>query len=167
MKAWPDTAPGRFVPSRSLHRGPALRPEDVFGPEPTPAAPAAEAPVSAQAPAAAPAAAVAAVPVAVAPATAVAVPHQPLSPRERAAVLARIQSLIDFWGITPEELAAEPEPSAAPPAPAVPSVRYRHPKTGDTWDGQGPHPEWLRHALLKEGYRVDELKPVSEPPATT
>ncbi|MEY2891677.1 MAG: hypothetical protein RJA98_1585 [Pseudomonadota bacterium] len=92
---------------------------------------------------------------------------QPLSPRERTAVLARIQSLIDFWGITPEELAAEPEPSAAPPVPKVQAVRYRHPKTGDTWDGQGPHPEWLRHALLKEGYRVDELKPVNEPPATT
>lgn len=130
MKAWPEASrPPRFGASRR-HEGPALRPEDVFGPAPTA--------VSAPAPAG---------------------PRQPLSPRERAAVLARIQSLIDFWGITPDELAAEPEPAPAPVAAPVVAVRYRHPLTGDTWDGQGPHPDWLRKALLKEGYRVDELRP--------
>ena len=49
----------------------------------------------------------------------------------------------------------------APPPPAPPStsaIRYRHPFSGETWDGQGEHPAWLREALLKQGYTVDELK---------
>lgn len=89
-------------------------------------------------------------------------PARPLSRRERAAVLARIQSLIEFWGITLEELEA-PTPEPAPPTGPLP-VKYRHPVSGDTWDGVGPHPEWLRHALLKEGLRVEELKPTATPP---
>ena len=32
-----------------------------------------------------------------------------------------------------------------------------HPKTGESWDGHGTHPDWLRRALLKEGYTVAEL----------
>lgn len=83
----------------------------------------------------------------------------PLSRRERAAVLARIEALMEYWGITVDELLAPtPEPEAAPPAGPLP-VKYRHPVTGDTWDGQGAHPDWLRRALLQEGLRVDELKP--------
>lgn len=87
-----------------------------------------------------------------------------LSARERAAVLARIEALMEFWGITVDDLLA-PTPQPGPAAPAGPlPVKYRHPVTGDTWDGQGPHPDWLRRALLQEGLRVDELKPV--PPAS-
>lgn len=83
---------------------------------------------------------------------------RPLTARERAAVLARIQALIDFWNIRQDELEGpSPEPPAA--ASAAPRIKYRHPVTGDTWDGNGEHPEWLRHALLKEGLRVDDLKP--------
>jgi hypothetical protein len=38
--------------------------------------------------------------------------------------------------------------------------------SGETWDGQGEHPQWLRDALLKEGYTVDALKrAVGEPSA--
>lgn len=88
-------------------------------------------------------------------------PPAALSRRERAAVLARIEALMEFWGITVEDLLADtPEPEAPPPPPpgSLP-VKYRHPVTGDTWDGQGPHPDWLRRALLQEGLRVDELKP--------
>jgi DNA-binding protein H-NS len=90
--------------------------------------------------------------------------HQrPLTPRERSAVLARISALIEFWGITPEDLARdEVLPACASPS-AVPYVKYRHPVTGETWDGQGLHPEWMRRALLKEGYRVEELKPTPDP----
>lgn len=82
-----------------------------------------------------------------------------LTRRERNAVIARIHALMEYWGITEADLnAAEPAPApAAIPAPTP--IKYRHPVTGDTWDGQGPHPEWLRRALLQEGLRVDELKP--------
>lgn len=88
-------------------------------------------------------------------------PPAALSRRERAAVLARIEALMEFWGITVDDLLAPtPEPEApSPPDDPLP-VKYRHPVTGDTWDGQGPHPDWLRRALLQEGLRVDELKPV-------
>lgn len=41
---------------------------------------------------------------------------------------------------------------------AVPAqIKYQHPLSGSTWDGQGPQPQWLRHALLAEGYRPVEL----------
>ncbi|HEX5683898.1 MAG TPA: H-NS histone family protein [Ideonella sp.] len=88
-----------------------------------------------------------------------------LSRRERAAVLARIEALMEFWGITVDDLLAPtPEPETPPPPPGPLPVKYRHPVTGDTWDGQGPHPEWLRRALLQEGLRVDELKPAEALP---
>ena len=83
----------------------------------------------------------------------------PLSRRERNAVIARIHGLMEYWGITLDDLNAEPVAATPPAAQAPPPVKYRHPVTGDTWDGHGPHPEWLRRALLQEGLRVDELKP--------
>lgn len=90
----------------------------------------------------------------------------PLSRRERAAVIARIEALMEYWGITPDDLADDAALPEAPPAPAQPAViKYRHPVSGETWDGQGPHPDWLRKALLQEGYRVDELRPPSAEPA--
>jgi len=93
-------------------------------------------------------------------------PPLALSRRERAVVLARIEALMEYWGITVDDLLAptpESEVATAPPGP--PPVKYRHPVTGDTWDGQGPHPDWLRRALLQEGLRVDELKPATPDPA--
>ena len=92
-----------------------------------------------------------------------------LTARERAAVIHKIRTLVEYWGITPEELAQDaPVILAPPPAAAAPCIKYRHPHTGDTWDGQGTHPQWLRDALLKEGFTVDELKPAPDeliPPA--
>lgn len=64
---------------------------------------------------------------------------------------------MEFWHITADELEHAPAPPCAPPPPPV--IKYRHPVSGLTWDGQGAHPQWLRDALLKEGFRVDELKP--------
>lgn len=87
--------------------------------------------------------------------------NRPLNRRERAAVLSRIHALMEYWGITIEDLLADTPECALPevieqqPKP----VKYRHPLTGETWDGEGQHPEWLRRALLKEGMRLDELKP--------
>ena len=82
--------------------------------------------------------------------------------RERAAVIHRIRTLVEFWGITPEELDGElPEMPVVIEAPRPAIVKYRHPETGDTWDGVGPHPQWLRDALLKEGFTVEQLKPAA------
>ena len=89
---------------------------------------------------------------------------RPLTRRERNAVIARIHALMEYWGITVDDLLAPtPEPDAPTPANGPLPAKYRHPVSGETWDGQGPHPDWLRRALLQEGLRVDELRPPSEP----
>lgn len=85
--------------------------------------------------------------------------RRPLTRRERDAVIARIHALMEYWGITVADLVADAPASAPAASQSLLPIKYRHPVTGDTWDGQGPHPEWLRHALLQEGLRVDELKP--------
>ena len=78
-------------------------------------------------------------------------------PPEKLAALRTVRKLVEFWDIQPEELHG-PLPIAAP-APAVARPpRYRHPVHGATWDGTGEHPQWLRDALLKEGYTVEELR---------
>jgi DNA-binding protein H-NS len=78
-------------------------------------------------------------------------------PPEKLAALRTVRKLVEFWDIQPEELCG-PMPVVAPPPPVAVAPRYRHPIHGHTWDGQGEHPQWLRDALLKEGYTVDELK---------
>lgn len=66
-----------------------------------------------------------------------------------------------FWCITASELKRAPAPPKAPPAP----LKYRHPTSGEQWDGTGKQPQWLRDALLKEGLTVDALKPAEQPAA--
>lgn len=87
-----------------------------------------------------------------------------LTRRERAAVLSRISAIMEYWNITQDDLLADDEiaapESALPPEPVL-TIKYRHPRTGETWNGQGLHPDWLRRALLKEGLRVDELRPTA------
>ncbi len=85
------------------------------------------------------------------------------TPEQEAAVRA-ILKLMEFWGIAPEELGSDlPIPtmnlsSVVQPAAVPPAIKYRHPVSGDTWDGEGAQPDWLRTALTKEGYTVEELK---------
>ncbi len=78
-------------------------------------------------------------------------------PPEKLAALRTVRKLVEFWDIQPDELRGPMPVNLAPPPPPAPP-RYRHPVHGHTWDGQGEHPQWLRDALLKEGYTVDELK---------
>ena len=78
-------------------------------------------------------------------------------PPEKLAALRTVRKLVEFWQISPQELRGPMPPAPPKPAAAV-GIRYRHPKSGEVWDGQGEHPQWLRDALLKEGYTVDELR---------
>ena len=90
-------------------------------------------------------------------------PDFEVSPAQRAAVIHRIRTLMEYWSITPEDLERAPDRKAnGAPAPDPP-VKYRHPVSGDTWDGVGSHPEWLRNALLKEGYTVQQLRDAAAP----
>ena len=80
---------------------------------------------------------------------------------EQEAVLRSVRKLVDFWQIEAHELAMDaPARQAVEVAPPVRVPKYRHPRTGDTWDGVGSQPEWLRLALTKEGYTVEELRVV-------
>ena len=85
---------------------------------------------------------------------------------EQEAILRSIRKLIDFWQISPDELGLEDFPEIvrkveAPPPPSGP--KYQHPRTGETWNGEGSQPPWIREALTKEGYTVDELRCPSSP----
>jgi DNA-binding protein H-NS len=86
-------------------------------------------------------------------------------PPEKLAALRTVRKLVEFWNISLQELRAPMPPSPPPPTPGTLPIRYRHPVSGETWDGQGEHPAWLRDALLKQGYTVDELKRAVTQPA--
>jgi DNA-binding protein H-NS len=79
-------------------------------------------------------------------------------PPEKLAALRTVRKLVEFWDISPQELRGPLPPTPPPPTPGTLPIRYRHPVSGETWDGQGEHPAWLRDALLKQGYTVEELK---------
>lgn len=86
---------------------------------------------------------------------------------EREVALRRIRFLMDFWGITSDELASDvdaPVVFVAPPTQAL-APKYRHPDSGDTWDGIGEQPEWLKRALLHEGLTVEQLRESARPSA--
>lgn len=76
--------------------------------------------------------------------------------REIASVVKQINSLIQQYGLTPEELrfpsrrastangataAPARKPRATPAASAV--AKYRDPETGKTWSGRGRAPRWI------------------------
>lgn len=83
---------------------------------------------------------------------------RPSRSAEQIATLRTIRKLIDFWRITPAELRGPlPQPAPRPPE-LTPVSRYRHPVTGLEWNGEGAQPDWLKAALLREGYTVDELR---------
>jgi DNA-binding protein H-NS len=74
------------------------------------------------------------------------------------AAIRTIRKLMDFWSISPRELgrgSSHPTYSASIPKN---SIRYRHPVSGEEWNGIGRQPDWLRNALLKEGFTVEEIR---------
>ena len=73
--------------------------------------------------------------------------------RQRRIALDQCRQLVTFWVIDPREL----RDADIRPHESLPS-KYRHPVEGHTWDGEGLQPEWLKLALLKEGYTVAELR---------
>ncbi len=73
-------------------------------------------------------------------------------------MLRSVRKQIEFWQIGAEELAGIPEPVAPVAERKAPQNRYRHPVTGEVWNGEGGQPGWLRDALTREGYTVDELR---------
>jgi DNA-binding protein H-NS len=78
---------------------------------------------------------------------------------EQEAVLRSVRKLVAFWQITADELSGIPEPVKVVEAVRAPVLpKYRHPITGETWDGEGSQPPWLRDALTREGYTVDEVR---------
>ena len=89
---------------------------------------------------------------------------------EQEAVLRSVRKLINFWQIEVHELGGISPPVAAPLPTVVEPVRpsYRHPISGETWRGEGSQPEWLKTALTREGYTVEELRlPVPGDSATS
>ncbi|WP_439668893.1 Histone-like protein H-NS C-terminal domain-containing protein [Cupriavidus necator] len=66
---------------------------------------------------------------------------------ERTAAIRWIQAEMADYGLTMEELEAagcfDPPP---PPPPPPPVVGYRN-AAGQSWDGQGEMPDWLRRAV--------------------
>jgi DNA-binding protein H-NS len=83
--------------------------------------------------------------------------HEKYTPEQEVA-LRYIEKIMSFWEITPADLRRAPAAAKPPPAP----LKYRHPSSGEQWDGIGKQPQWLRDALLKEGLTVDELRPRTE-----
>lgn len=83
---------------------------------------------------------------------------------EQQAVVRSIRKLVDFWHIQADEIDIGPQPVRAPePPPVVPrGPKYRHPITYQTWDGEGVQPQWLKEALTREGYTVEELRVQSD-----
>ncbi|WP_454743377.1 H-NS family nucleoid-associated regulatory protein [Cupriavidus necator] len=68
---------------------------------------------------------------------------------ERAEAIRWIQAQMADYGLTMEELEAAGcfDPPPAPPPPPTPRpVCYRN-AAGQSWDGQGEMPDWLRRAV--------------------
>ncbi len=82
-----------------------------------------------------------------------------LSRAEKAALIQEIRERMAQWDIMPWELMGQGRRTLSMEAPRPrPKVRYRHPHTGQEWTGEGPQPQWLKDALLREGMTVDALR---------
>lgn len=78
---------------------------------------------------------------------------------EKRDVLREIREAVDFYRLTPREIFKKSELRAQMLRLQKPSAKlYREPETGDTWNGRGRPPEWLRRAEAagkdREAFRV-------------
>src|SRR5690606_15392886 len=88
--------------------------------------------------------------------------------REIASVVKQINSLIEQYGLTPQELRFPKRPAAteetlsakpvarkkAKPATSTVAPKYRNPETGETWSGRGRAPRWV--VGDKENYLIKD-----------
>ena len=65
------------------------------------------------------------------------------------AQIAEAHRLMDLYGLSVADLLEDGE--------GQPRRIYKHPVSGESWVGSGPQPNWLKRALLQEGYRPSEL----------
>ncbi|CAB3785552.1 H-NS histone family protein [Paraburkholderia fynbosensis] len=77
--------------------------------------------------------------------------------RKRDSMIAYLRHRMEEFGIKPEDLAAvlASEPSVQK------TERYRS-ATGDSWDGQGDMPQWLKQAI-SAGQSIDHFELTAKP----
>ncbi|SIT46972.1 conserved hypothetical protein [Paraburkholderia ribeironis] len=77
--------------------------------------------------------------------------------RKRDSMIAYLRHRMEEFGIKPEDLAAV---LASEPA-AQKAERYRS-ASGDSWDGQGEMPQWLKQAI-SAGQSIDHFELAAKP----
>ncbi|WP_341318938.1 H-NS histone family protein [Paraburkholderia sp. IMGN_8] len=87
--------------------------------------------------------------------------------RKRDSMIAYLRRRMEEFGIKPEDLASALASEQSGRAAGQNAERYRSAK-GDTWDGQGEMPQWLKQAI-SAGQSIDHFelsaKPAATPPA--
>jgi DNA-binding protein H-NS len=79
--------------------------------------------------------------------------------KEKAEAIADMKKRIAKYGITATELGltlkvlSNEKPVSAKP---IGAAKYRDPKTGKTWPGRGPRPEWLK-AEIEAGRKLEDF----------
>jgi DNA-binding protein H-NS len=92
-----------------------------------------------------------------------------ISGKSRNDVIRELRQLVELYSLTPHELEGQTRSQSDSSWSATNDevrkpvgIKYRHPVTGRTWSGEGAHPDWLRKALLHDGYTVAQLKPENQ-----
>lgn len=76
--------------------------------------------------------------------------------RKRESIVAYLRRRMDEFGIKPEDLAS----AIARDQPTQKGARYRS-ATGDTWNGEGDMPQWLKQAI-SAGQSIEHFEVSSE-----
>jgi len=77
--------------------------------------------------------------------------------RKRDSMIAYLRHRMEEFGIKPEDVAA----ALASEPMAQKAQRYRS-ATGDSWDGQGEMPQWLKQAI-SAGQSIDHFELTAKP----
>ncbi|RDK03492.1 H-NS family nucleoid-associated regulatory protein [Paraburkholderia lacunae] len=84
--------------------------------------------------------------------------------RKRDSMIAYLRRRMEEFGIKPEDLASALASEQAGQSAGQNAGRYRS-ATGDTWDGQGEMPQWLKQAI-SAGQTIDHFELSTTPAAT-